>query len=58
MIIEKLQSRMLKWICGQELGGFYGRRNPPVKLRLASYEQEDGVMNRGCQYDESVVMTV
>lgn len=46
---------MMRW---PEIWGFSWPEKSPVKLRLTSYELEDGVMNRGCQYDESVVMTV
>lgn len=46
---------MMRW---PEIRGFSWPEKSPVKLRLTSYELEDGVMNRGCQYDESVVMTV
>lgn len=40
------------------IGRFLWPEKSPVKLRLTSYELEDGVMNRRCQYGESVVMTV
>lgn len=46
---------MMRW---PGIGRFLWPEKSPVKLRLTSYELEDGVMNRGCLYDESVVMTV